>query len=319
MLLVLFSQLLVVILLLAGAEYTWLRFGLMSLFVQWVTLGSAGLLCVLRARMQRLPLVPGALLAFSGVMAVTLLASAAGEVLVPQGPGVALRILGHLTISAIITALLLRYFYVQQSLRLQEQAELHARIQALQSRIRPHFLFNSMNSIASLIAVDPDTAETVVEDLSELFRASLNEAGSHIPMTEELALCRRYIRIEALRLGERLNMVWEIDEQVSTARIPLLTLQPLLENAIYHGIQPLPEGGTIMVSAHADADRLTIEIRNPVPPSGSPAHGAGNHMALHNIRSRLAALYGPHASLHTHIEADTFRACLSLPRTPPAV
>ena len=142
----------------------------------------------------------------------------------------------------------LRYNYIQRSLHTREESELHARIQALQSRIRPHFLFNSMNIIASLIPVDPDVAETVVEDLSELFRASLQEEGSEVSIEEELALCRRYTRIEYLRLGERLNIEWQIEDAVESVKIPLLTLQPLLENAIYHGIQPMPEGGTITVS-----------------------------------------------------------------------
>jgi len=318
-LLVLFSQLLVIILLFAGSEMTWVRFGLMSLFVQWIALGSAGLLCVLRRPLSRLSLPLGSTLAFAVVMTVTLTVSLTAEAVVPSGGDVVLRTAGHLVIAGIITALVLRYFYVQQRLRRQEQAELQSRIQALQSRIRPHFLFNSMNIIASLIAIDPDTAESVVEDLAELFRASLNDAGNQVPISEELDLCERYIRIEALRLGERLNLVWDVDELNPATRIPLLTLQPLLENAIYHGIQPLPEGGTIEISVKDHDEYVLVRIRNPVPPPSQVSESQGNRMALQNIRSRLAVLYGNKADLQTEAGSETFVTQLRFPKMPQAV
>ncbi len=318
-LLVLFSQLLVVILVFAGNELSWVRFGLMSLFVQWIALGSAGLLCLLRQPLSKLSLPLGSTLAFGVVMCVTLAVSFTAEAVVPSGGDMGLRVLGQLTIAGIITALVLRYFYVQQRLRLQEQAELQSRIQALQSRIRPHFLFNSMNIIASLIAVDPDTAESVVEDLSELFRASLNDAGNQVPISEELDLCERYIRIESLRLGERLQMVWDVDELSPSTRIPMLTLQPLLENAIYHGIQPLPEGGTIEISVKDDDDFVQIKILNPVPPPSQVSESQGNRMALQNIRSRLSVLYGTRATLDTDAGAETFVTQLRFPKMPQTV
>jgi len=217
-------------------------------------------------------------------------------------------------ISGIITGLVFRYFYVQQRLRLQEQAELQSRIQALQSRIRPHFLFNSMNIIASLIATEPDTAEEVVEDLSELFRASLNEAGNQVPLQEELDLCERYLRIEALRLGERLRLAWDIDTLTPGIRIPLLTLQPLLENAIYHGIQPLPDGGTIEIQLRLEQDFVVVRIVNPIPPPSHTQESQGNRMALQNIRSRLAVLYGNKATLDTHADSGVFVTQLRFPK-----
>jgi len=315
-LLVIFSQLLVVILLFAGGEISWVRFGLMSLFVQWVALVSAGCLCLLRKPIGNLGLVLGSTLAFMVVMVVTTLVSAAVEWIIDRGPDPLLRYLGQLAISGIITGLVFRYFYVQQRLRLQEQSELQSRIQALQSRIRPHFLFNSMNIIASLIASDPDTAETVVEDLSELFRASLNDAGNQVPISEELDLCERYIRIESLRLGDRLNLVWDVDEGLPGTRIPLLTLQPLLENAIYHGIQPLPDGGTIELKVRYEDDYVLVRIVNPVPSPSltSAGESQGNRMALQNIRSRLMVLYGNKASLDTQSEGETFITQLRFPR-----
>ncbi len=313
-LLVLFSQLLVVVLLFAGGEMSWMRFGLMSLFVQWVALASAGLLCLLRKVVAQLSLPLGSGLAFAVVMVVTLVVSIVAETLVERSGDAMLRIVGQMVIAGIITGLVFRYFYVQQRLRIQEQSELQSRIQALQSRIRPHFLFNSMNIIASLIATDPDTAESVVEDLSELFRASLNDAGNQVSLTEELDLCERYLRIEALRLGERLNLQWNVSAQDSATRIPLLTLQPLLENAIYHGIQPLPEGGTIELNLQDAGEFVEVRIVNPIPPPSLTTESQGNRMALQNIRSRLAVLYGNKASLETQSSGDLFVTQLRFPK-----
>ena len=312
---VLFGELLALVLLFAGAEVSWMRLALLSLFVQWVALISAGALCACRPLLARLRLVPGALLAFSTVLLVTLAVGVtadrvvAGELL---GPPLDWPTLGReLVIAGIIAALALRYFYVQQQLRVQEQSELKSRIQALQSRIRPHFLFNSMNIIASLIDSDPQTAESVVEDLSELFRASLNEAGSQVPLSEELALCERYIRIESLRLGERLTVDWRMEPVPVGVRIPLLTLQPLLENAIYHGIQPLPEGGTIGVRLWQERRQVNVEISNPV--ADQPANAEGNRMALENIKSRLAVLYGTRAELTAGVRDGRYVTALRLP------
>lgn len=320
-LLVLVGEFLAVVLLFAGPEVTWMRFALLSLFVQWVALLSAGGLCWLRPRLAALPLAAGAAVALALVLLVTLLVGlAADRLLADAVPGAPIdwsALVGQLVIAGILAMLALRYFHVQQQLRLREQAELRARIQALQSRIRPHFLFNSMNIIASLIESDPVTAEAVVEDLAELFRASLNEAGHEVPLADELALCERYLRIEQLRLGERLRLDWQVEQIPHGARIPLLTLQPLLENAVYHGIQPLPEGGTVSVSVTFAAGRAQIRITNPVPAAGDGRavtnQGLGNRMALANIRDRLAALHGAGARLEAVAEDGLFVTTLDYP------
>lgn len=308
-LVVLFAELLVVLLWVAGDDDTWLRFALLSLIVQWVALTSAGVLCVSRRWLDRLPVFAGAAAAFFMVLFITFVEGLiADRILVQFGPdpidwdGIG----AMLIVSAIISGLVLRYFYVQQRLRIKEQSELHARLQALQSRIRPHFLFNSMNIIASLIAVDPDTAESVVEDLSELFRASLNEAGNQVPFADELDLCERYARIEKLRLGDRLRLEWDIGELPQGVRIPLLTLQPLIENAIYHGIQPRADGGTVQVRAWHEAPDVRVRITNPLAPADARSGSEGNRMALDNIRSRLQVLYGDRASLRADIEDGAF-------------
>ncbi len=315
-LLVIIGELLVLVLLFAGGPIGWARFALMSLFVQWVALASAGVLCFSRAWLARLGLVPGAVLAFLLILFITLVVGIiADRVLVGSlDRGIDFTaIVGQLVISGIISALALRYFYVQQQLREQEQSELQSRIQALQSRIRPHFLFNSMNIIASLIATDPATAESVVEDLSELFRASLNDAGNQVQLTEELDLCERYVRIESLRLGDRLKLTWDVEETSKSVKIPLLTLQPLLENAIYHGVQPLPEGGTISVRLWYENEDVKVEISNPLPPADTSSRSQGNQMALNNIRSRLNVLYGARAQLTTETRDGRYVTSLTYP------
>jgi two-component system sensor histidine kinase AlgZ len=203
--------------------------------------------------------------------------------------------------------------YLQHQFVKQKQAELAARLQALQSRIRPHFLFNSMNIIASLISVDPELAEDVVEDLSALFRASLSDTSAgQVTLGEELDLCKRYLRIEQLRLDDRLIVEWVVDADISMIKIPLLTLQPLLENAVYHGIQPIPEGGTVRIFIAVDQGDLNIIVTNPLS-QGSNQHNRGNRMALDNIRSRLHTIYGLSARVETSIEAGIFETRVTYP------
>ena len=321
--LVLVGELLAVVLLFAGQPISWMRFALLSLFVQWVALLTAGGLCWLRRWLPRFSLPAGAALALGLVLGITLLIGLASDRLLAGGilgaPIDWHAIAGQLVIAGIIALLALRYFHVQQQLRLREQAELKSRIQALQSRIRPHFLFNSMNIIASLIETDPRTAESVVEDLAELFRASLNDAGHQVPLADELALCERYLRIEQLRLGDRLRIDWQIAPIPAGVRIPLLTLQPLLENAIYHGIQPLPEGGTVSLGVTFEGDRVRVEVTNPVAPveRNAPApptsQTQGNRMAVANIRARLAALHGSAARLDSGPEGASYVTRLWFP------
>ena len=320
---VLIGELLVLVLLFAGGPVTWEGLALRSLYVQWVVLMSAGALCSARPFLAKMGLARGASLSFVIIAVLTLVVSlgadrvVAGTLSYSVAPINWLSVGKQMAIACIIAGMVLRYFYVQQQLREQEQSELQARIQALQSRIRPHFLFNSMNIIASLISVDPETAESVVEDLSELFRASLNDAGNQVLMTEELELCERYVRIERLRLGERLRVAWDIGEYPDGLKIPLLTLQPLLENAIYHGIQPLPDGGTVAVTLRYDRNVVSVRITNPVPPPEYRTLTQGNKMAVNNIRSRLSVLYNDAAELTAETEGDLYVTHLRYPHPMP--
>lgn len=310
-----------------GADL-WGELGLTSLFVQWVALTTAMALCALRKPLANMQRQMAATIAWGVVVVDALVFSLLTQYayipllgpLAPQGQPSLDAVAANVCIAAIIGGLVLRYFYVQEQLRLQQEAELQARIQALQSRIRPHFLFNSMNIIASLIVTDPRTAEGVVEDLADLFRASLKDAGNEVTLAHELDLCRRYIRIEQLRMGNRLKVDWQLDDTpLNDLRIPLLTLQPLLENAVYHGIQPLAEGGTVTVQVTYGNGVVRIRVTNPVGATvpadrgESAAAHRGNRMALENIRHRLQALYGPGARITAGRDGDSYGTELQYP------
>ena len=296
---VLFSEALVIVLTLlsSGAlDFSWEQFGLLSLYVQWMVLVCAAGLCRLRAYLPPLSVNLLTAICISLVMLVNLLLSIFTQWAMNYFFFEAYGwdwILRNQLITLILAALVLHYFFVQMQGKLRARSELQSRVQALHSRIRPHFLFNSMNIIASLIHVDPDKAEQAVEDLSELFRASLKEAGTEVSLKQELELCKKYTYIEQLRLGDRLTMEWGIEASESMP-IPLLTLQPIIENAIYHGIAPCPNGGTIKVSVNEEQGMAHVRVENPLPSrqSNTARKEAGNQMALENIRHRLHALYG---------------------------
>lgn len=315
--LVIVGQLLAIALTVAGISaqgLSWYRFGLISMMVQWVVLASAASLCPLRGwfRSQSPELAGG--VSYSIVLLITVAFSVVGVFVQANGGDVSWHIVyGNTIIAAVFAGVVLRYFYLQQQLRNQQQSELEARIQALQSRIRPHFLFNSMNSIASLIEVEPQLAERMIEDLSDLFRASLSEPGL-VPLSQELDLCKRFGRIEQLRLGDRLTINWNITGNIEGVDTPSLLLQPLVENAIYHGVQPLPEGGVVDVDVHVTAGEVRLSVSNPLPQE-HPSHRKtqGNGIALDNMKRRLEAYYGSKARTFIVAQAGRFSVQLQLP------
>jgi two-component system sensor histidine kinase AlgZ len=193
-------------------------------------------------------------------------------------------------IGVVVTAIALRYFYVTHEWRRNIEMQATARVHALQARIRPHFLFNSMNTIASLTRSNPALAEEAVQDLADLFRANLSEKRDTITFEQEYEVARTYQRIEELRLGSRLRVDWNVDSLPRKALVPGLMLQPLLENAIYHGIEPQPGGGTVTVTGEMSGNLITVVVRNPVGDFESEREG--NRLAWANIRERLGLLYG---------------------------
>ncbi len=221
-------------------------------------------------------------------------------------------ILRTASISAIVIALAMRYLYISSEWRRSIVLEAQARISALQALIRPHFLFNSMNTIASLTRTDPARAEEAVEDLSDLLRANLSGSANKSSLKQELETAAIYQRIEKLRLGDRLAVKWNIDELPMRARIPSLTIQPLLENAIYHGIELLPDGGQVDITGNKDGDYLQIEISNPVA-IGEKRSVGGNKMAMSNIRQRFELAYNGKASVEINDERDRFTVTLRFP------
>lgn len=299
------------------SQLSWVTLGLVAFEVQWILLLSASLLCRLRFYLARLEPLQAGLASYGLVLVCTLVIASLGQWLLTDigRPHIDWwQVLSHVSIAAIIAAVVLRFLYLQQQLYRRQQSELNARIQALQSRIQPHFLFNSMNSIASLIGTDPARAERVVEDLSELFRASLAGA-SLVPLERELSLCRGYIAIEQLRLDERLQVDWEVpDELPEGLSVPGLLLQPLLENAIRHGIEPDPAGGHIRVKVHINDKLLRISVTNTRRPGHKSDSTRGNKMALANIRHRLKAHYGKRAGLRLAQDHDEFTAMLVIER-----
>jgi two-component system sensor histidine kinase AlgZ len=296
-------------------EFDWVALGKVSLMALVITLASAWVLCQINPLLAGLSRVSSALISYGLILLTAFLCSAVAEQLLALGRSGGFfdpwRVGEHILLAAIPAGILLRYLLLQQELRIQQRAELEARIQALQSRIRPHFLFNSMNMVASLIGSDPEKAERVVEDLSDLFRRALADSQTLVPLREELALCRSYLELEKLRLGDRLQTVWEIGDYGAGAQIPCLSLQPVLENAVYHGIQLLPQGGEIEVKVKRVKDRIEIAVRNPIYPRMQ--YNKGTKMAMENVRLRLQAHFGPSASVSSSVQEGRYVTCISYP------
>ncbi len=319
---VVIAELLAFVLVLANSHNDpWSELGLTSLFVQWIALSSAAVLCLARPMLARISNTAAALISYLLLLLTTVVITElayqlAGLQAQLGGVGHAGFLFRNLGISAILSALVLRYLYVQHQWRQKIQAEAQARVQALQARIRPHFLFNSMNSIASLTRSDPVRAEQAVQDLSDLFRISLHDASERVTLGDELEVAQGYLRMEALRLGDRLQVEWDIERLPRKRLVPSLILQPLLENAVYHGVEPLPQGGLISIGGMAEGRRVSITVRNPRVPdtAGKPLRGNGNQIALENIRLRLQLAFGDQAGVALRETGDLFETTLYFPR-----
>jgi two-component system sensor histidine kinase AlgZ len=291
-------------------------------YALWLALSVSALLCLLRARLSLLPRRTGAMAAVGLALVVAGVAAAIVHGLFASVdtsgtlPGFWRFTAGSAAVVALLSALALRYFYVID--RWQSQVEAHARaeVDALQARIRPHFLFNSMNMIAGLLRRDPAVAERAVLDLSDLFRAALVAGEGRSSLREELDLAERYLAIEQLRLGDRLKVEWRRSEPLPLdLPLPRLVLQPLLENAVLHGISRLPAGGTIEVEIAADDDMLSMQVRNPSPPPDAEGvHGAGH--AQRNIRHRIGYMFGRGADMVSGWEQGYYACRIVLPLEP---
>ncbi|BFM09345.1 sensor histidine kinase [Halioxenophilus aromaticivorans] len=283
-------------------EFSWELLGQLAMLLLWISLSSAGLLCQSRIWLGRLPSWVAGGLSYLLILLLASFFTIAGQWLVwPAFDW--LVVLKVLLLTAIIAGVVLRYMYLQQQLSYQQQASNRAQINALQARIRPHFLFNSLNAVVSLIGFDPIKAERVVLDLCDLFRASIAEP-TLVSLASELKLARQYIAIEDLRLDNRLRVEWLIDGEVESCRIPSMILQPLLENAVYHGIEPLPAGGTVKVDISVKGGVCDLRIINPRPESAAVRRGNG--MAEGNIRARLQAHFGEQVVFTSLAQGDEY-------------
>jgi two-component system sensor histidine kinase AlgZ len=325
-LLTLFSQLLALVLVLASYQqgpFPWQTYLFTALLVLWITISIAAILCFTKNAIKSLsPAIAGVCCWFIILMSASIFAILANQflpiILSADHPALFSNVFiwKTIAISGIIGGLILRYFYLIAELEAQRRAELLHRLQALQSQIHPHFLFNSMNILASLISTAPSKAEQVVEDLADLFRASLKPLGQPVPLKQEIQLCRHYLNIEMLRLGPRLLVEWQLPEKIpSNLSIPILTLQPLVENAIQHGIALLNEGGILRIRIDLLPKLIRIRLTNPIPIINQtvPKKSLSNQLAMKNIIHRLNALYGDNVHLTTEVAEGYFTLILSFP------
>lgn len=211
--------------------------------------------------------------------------------------------------TAAAAAVMLGYFNLRS--RALSPAITEARLQALQARIRPHFLFNSINAVLSLVRSEPRRAETALEDMADLFRVLMADNRDLAPLENEIELCRQYLGLEQLRLGERLQLDWHVDNMPKDALVPPLVLQPLLENAVYHGIEPSIEPGVVSINIYNVRDEVHMVLRNPYRKDGS--HHSGNKMALGNIRERLHLHFDAEASLKASVGDNHYEVHITLP------
>ena len=244
---------------------------------------------------------------------VTLLVYYMGRALYMPDPGVNpyFDLLRSEFIGVFMCTLLLMYFRLRA--RVLSRAVEDARLQVLRARIRPHFLYNSINAVLGILRASPKRAETALEDMADLFRVAMADEKDMVPLQREIQLCRQYLALEQLRMGDRLCVNWQIQDMPEDALVPALLLQPLLENAVYHGIEPLVEGGCIDVMLRRQGSALKIAVHNPCAQHGETKKHDGNKIALQNIRERLALLFDAEASYHILTGDDFYRVEISLP------
>jgi two-component system sensor histidine kinase AlgZ len=320
-------ELVAFVLTLAGnvrGEEALFHLSLLSIYLQWIGLCSAAALCWSRRWLKIAR--PGVVffVCWGMLTLIALLISQLAYIFcetVPIYPGFPNEprgsfIMRSTVISAIVSLLLLRYFWLRHEWRAQVTLEGESRYQALNARIQPHFLFNSLNSIAAMISIKPTEAEMMVEDLSDLFRASMEKRDRVVPLVEEVSLVHAYLRIEKVRMSDRLSVEWDVPEELLGWRVPMLVIQPLVENAVHHGISKLKEPGVIRIRMREISNRLVIEVENPLPPQDvEKKHG--NRIAVDNIAQRLQLIYGDRALLELGLDRDIqgaiFRARMTLP------
>ena len=283
------------------------EFALMAAFCEPLLIVSLVVLCGARRMLHAMGYAASlvAILAFE-VLAAWLIAAIGAGVMSGERP----MPFGQMALLTLfVTASLLFYFDLRA--RALSPAVAEARIQALQARIRPHFLYNSINAVLSLIRSEPRRAERALEDLADLFRVLMADNRTLTPIANEIELARQYLAIEEIRLGERLRVLWRTDTMRADALVPPLVLQPLVENAVYHGIEPSPEGGEITIEVGVTNGQLLMTLTNPLPAESRAA--VGNKMAQANIRERLQLHFDAEASMKVEADGGTYRVTIRMP------
>jgi len=289
---------------------------LISLFVQWIALASTALLCLARKRLAPLPPARALAAAFLLLLAVTVLISEAtvwilwfaGRIPGPRPEWYAYFHVQNFTVAAVIDALALNYLLAMHRLRQRTQSEARARLQAVRARLRPHFLFNTLNIIASLTRTAPSRAEAAIEDMADLARLMLADDESLVPVRREIEVTRKYVDIERLRLEGRFDVEWDIGRLPRTAVIPILTLQPLLEYLVQTGIETRAQGGRIQLALWEEAGELRIRASGP---DGAPV--AADETSLNDLRTRLASHYNNVARMDIALKEGQRIVSVALP------
>ncbi len=294
---------------------------LISLFIQWIAMASAAALCVSRKYLNRLSDLRALVMAYLMLLCITWLVGEAALWVLwlthlissPRPEWNVYYNIQNLTIAAIVNALALRYFLARHHLRQRTLSESRAKIQALRSRIRPHFLFNTMNIIASLTRSSPAQAEAAIENMADIFRTMLADDENMVPVKNEIAIAQKYLDIERLRLDNRLKIEWDVGKFPRKAVMPVLTLQPLLENAIQCGIEPLAEGGSIHLRLWEENESIRISVTNPIPRARSRSARNDEETALNEMRQRLESYYGQIAKMEVTTGDDRLTVAVTLP------
>lgn len=295
----------------ASVERRWVLFGINSLAVQWIMLLSLASLCAVGRWTGRTPRLAVVAIPIVIVLSVTYIASQAIVGIAGAANPADFTVRAMLISLIVSTAVMLglrEHVAIREAVAKAKQAEL----EALQARVHPHFLFNTLNSAAALVHARPDDAERVLLDLSDLFRAALSEPG-WVPLADELALCRRYLAIEQLRFGDRLRVSWEIEADLDALQVPLLAIQPLVENAVAHGLDDTARGRDVRIHAAASDAALVVRVVNPLPQSPTP-RSAGHGIGLAAVRARIEVVTAGKGRLEAGPDGADFVARVVVPR-----
>ena len=290
----------------ATFEAAWVEFLLLAAFCEPVLIVSLVILCAARGPLLRMGYLPSLAAICALEVALAWMAAKVGGDLVP---GRNLPFMHVALLTLLVTGAVLFYFDLRA--RALSPAVAEARIQALQARIRPHFLYNSINAVISLVRSDPRGAERALEDMSDLFRVLMADNRTLTPVAQEIELARQYLAIESIRLGERLRVAWKTDGVPVDALVPPMVLQPLVENAVYHGIEPSPGGGEIAIEIARAGSQLHMTLTNPMPAENR--HAPGNRMAIANIRERLQLHFDAEATMKSEARDGTYTVTIRMP------